>query len=274
MISVLTVNYYSGAELARLADSIRQHAPAEPVELIVTNNSVDETIDLASDDRLPVTVIPSENVGYGAGINRAFAKARGDLVFVTNPDVRVGANAFTHARRFLDAHPDVGALLPLLRYPDGAIQPSLRRFYTWPVILYSRSPFRAIRIRPRFWLRYLYDRIDRHRPRSVDWGLGAAMFLRRADFAGGPIFDERFFLYFEDVDLCHRIWARGQRVCYVPRVECEHAHQRESRIPVTRAGWLHFQSMVRFVSKHRGLPARPRGDAVRKSAPAAAPAKE
>lgn len=269
MISVLSVNYQSAKELAQLAQSIRSHAPAEPVELVVTNNSKEEAINLASDERLPVTIIPSDNVGYGAGINLAFARSRGDLIFVTNPDVRIGPGALQHARRFLDAHPDVGALLPLLRYPDGAIQPSLRRFYTWPVILYSRSPFRAIRLRPRFWLRYLYDRIDRNRPRSVDWGLGAAMFLRRADFGDGPIFDERFFLYFEDVDLCHRIWSRGQRVCYVPRVECVHAHRRESRIPVTRAGWLHFQSMVRFVAKHRGLPGRPRGNDV--SPPAAAP---
>ena len=263
MISVLSVNYYSAAELAHLAQSLREHAPAEPIELIVTNNSADQKVELPSDERLPITIIPSENVGYGAGINLAYQQARGDLIFVTNPDVRVQPHALENARRFMNAHPEAGVLLPLLRYPDGTIQSSVRRFYTWPVILYSRSPLRAVRFRPRFWLRYLYDRIDRQRARSVDWGLGAAMFLRRADFGDAPIFDERFFLYFEDVDLCQRIWQRGQRVCYVPRVECVHAHRRESRIPVTRAGWLHFQSMVRFVSKHRGLPSRPRGAAVK-----------
>jgi hypothetical protein len=90
----------------------------------------------------------------------------------------------------------------------------------------------------------------------VDWGLGAAMFLRRNDLPGAGPFDERFFLYFEDVDLCVRTWRAGRRVTYDPTIECIHAHRRASRRALSAAGWHHFRSLWRFATKYSGLPKR------------------
>jgi N-acetylglucosaminyl-diphospho-decaprenol L-rhamnosyltransferase len=256
VISVLTVNFYSSDQVAALAESLRR-SESRPLELIVTNNSSADPVPPSDDPALPVVVLDSRNAGYAAGINRAYRASSGDVLMIANPDVRVTADAITRAVEYLAGNPQVGLVLPLLRYPNGEIQLSVRRFYTWPVVLYARSPLRLLGRHPAFFQRYLYDDIDRTVPRPVDWGLGGAMFLRRADCDSDAIFDERFFMYFEDVDLCYRMWQSGKAVMYCPQIECIHEHRRASRNPLSRHGWRHLRSLFRFVNKHGKLPRRP-----------------
>lgn len=256
MLSVLTVNYYSANELQQLIASLQRYPAQEPMELIVTNNSPDEVIRPQA-GKLPVTVLDQSNVGFASGINLAFRLSRGERLLIANPDLCVTAGALDAAIDLLDQRSDVGILLPRLRYPDGQIQPSVRRFYTWPVVLYARSPLRRLRWHPAFFRTYLQPELHETQPTEVDWGLGGAMFLRRSDCEGDRIFDGRYFLYFEDVDLCLRMWQRGKRVIYCPNVECIHDHRRDSRRAFSAAGWHHFRSLLRFIAKYRGLPQRP-----------------
>ncbi|MCZ6816011.1 MAG: glycosyltransferase family 2 protein [Planctomycetota bacterium] len=257
MISVLTVNYDSSADLAELIASIREHRGGVEIELIITNNSASEEVAVSGDASIPIRILtPDSNIGFAAGVNLAYRSSRGDILMIANPDIRVSEGTFDAAVRFMDASSDVGVVLPLLRSLDGSVQSSVRQFYTWAVALYARSPLRLLS-QPSFFRRYLCGDMDRTRPTDVDWGLAAAMFLRRSDWPDPELFDERFFLYFEDVDLCYRVWQRGQRVTYCPHIECIHAHRRASSNPFSSAGWHHFQSFTRFLSKHGGLPQRP-----------------
>lgn len=256
MISVLCVNYRSSADVCGLAASLAEHRGGEAVELIVVNHSPRDRVALPDAAVGFSRVIERPNAGYAAGINHAASLARGEWLFLANPDVRVTRGTLSGARQALEEHADIGVLLPLLRHPDGSVQASVRRFYTWPVALYARLPLRRI-WRPAFFRRYLCEDLDRSAPADVDWGLGGAMFLRRGDHPGGRVFDERFFLYFEDVDLCWRTWHLGRRVVYWPQVECIHAHRRGSAAVLTRHGWHHLRSFVKFVRKHGGLPGRP-----------------
>lgn len=257
MISILTVNYHSADQLTDLLRSTRAHPPSEPWEIVITNNSPEESLSSFADDS-HVRLLTAANVGFAAGINMAFRQARGDVLMIANPDVQVTRGALDDAATALRSMPDVGIILPRLRYPDGETQLSVRRFYTWPVILYARSPLRWLSWTPAFFRKYLYRDEDTARAMDVDWGLGGAMFIRRTDVEASGVFDERFFLYFEDVDLCLRTWQRNLRVRYMPEIECLHAHRRSSRNPFSFAGWQHFRSMSRFIIKHRGLPQRPR----------------
>lgn len=258
MISVLCVNYRSAGEVAELAASLRASVNVStPIELIVTNNSPDQPLRLESDSRVSVRVFDAPNIGFAAGVNHALRHSTGDRIMIANPDVTVHPDTLAAACDYLDAHSDVGIVLPRLISPDGTVQASIRRFYTWPVVLYARTPLRALGYRPKFFRDYLYESLPRDQPIDVDWGLGAAMFLRRAECDADRIFDERFFLYFEDVDLCLHTWRRGRRVVYCPHLTCLHAHRRASRNPFSGAGWMHLQSMMRFIRKHRGLPQRP-----------------
>lgn len=257
MISILSVNFYSSADLAGLVESLRKYPSRGPMQLVITNNSLGDSIRLAGDERLSIEVVDSVNRGFAAGINLAFQRSHGDYIMIANPDVRVTAGALDAAIEMLKADRTTGAVLPLLRGGDGAVQRSVRQFYTWPVALYARSPLRWLGLRPAFFRRYLCENLPLDVSAAVDWGLGGAMFLRREDCESGRVFDERFFLYFEDVDLCYRTWLRGQRVMYCPQIECIHAHRRTSRNPFTRAGWHHLWSFLAFWKKYGGLPRRP-----------------
>lgn len=257
MISILTVNYHSAEDLAQLVESLRRHPSREPMELVVTNNSPSEPIRFGGDDRLRIDVTDSPNRGYSAGINQALRRSAGEFLMIANPDLRVTAGALDAAMDYLKNNPKTGVLLPLLRDGKGEIQHSVRRFYTWTAALYARSPLRWLGMRPGFFRRYLCEDLPRDVPSPVDWGLGGAMFLRRMDCDPGQVFDERFFLYFEDVDLCYRTWLRGQSVVYCPQVECIHEHRRSSRNPFSLAGWHHLRSFLTFRNKYGGLPQRP-----------------
>jgi len=257
MLSILTVNFHNTPDLARLLRSIHAYRPDEPIELIIANHAAIDAPDLPRQAEFPIRIVEQPNFGFAAGVNAAFAASHGDLVFVANPDIQILPNALTLAREYLTAEPKVGILLPRLHYPDGRIQPSVRRFYTWKVAIYARSPLRKLPIKPRFFREYLYDGLDPAEPVDVDWGLGGAMFLRRADFPDGFIFDTRFFLYFEDVDLCLRTWQSGRSVIYHPRIECIHDHRRASAKIFNRYAWHHLNSFIRFARKHGGLPQRP-----------------
>jgi N-acetylglucosaminyl-diphospho-decaprenol L-rhamnosyltransferase len=262
MISILTVNYRSSNDVAELAASILRHADGFPIELIVTNNSYEDAVRVSPDGFRGVTVLPSTNRGYAAGVNLAYRHSHGEIIMVTNPDVRLTAGVMSGAVGYLQADSRAGVVLPLLRYPTGEIQMSVRRFYTWPVAIWARLPLRLMGFQPGFFRRYLYEDLDRSAPVPVDWGLGGAMFLRRCDCDREGIFDERFFMYFEDVDLCYRMWQQGRTVIYYPQIECVHAHRRLSRNPISRSGFWHLRSFWRFFRKYGGLPGRPNGQPV------------
>jgi N-acetylglucosaminyl-diphospho-decaprenol L-rhamnosyltransferase len=257
VISILAVNYRSSADLAGLAESLRRFPARAPMELVIANNSPSDPIRLASDKLLTIDVTDSVNRGFAAGINLALRRSHGEHLMIANPDVRVTAGALDKAIAYIETDPTAGVVLPLLRDGEGAVQRSARQFYTWPVALYARSPLRWLGLRPSFFRRYLGEELSMEGPVAVDWGLGGAMFLRREDCKGRRVFDDRYFLYFEDVDLCYRTWLRGQRVMYCPQIECIHVHRRSSRNPFTHSGWHHLQSFLAFRKKYRGLPRRP-----------------
>lgn len=257
MISVLTVNYDSAGDVLQLAQSLFSSASAEPIELIVTNNSPREHFRFPEHICRCTRVYPSHNVGYGRGVNAAAARADGDIMALLNPDVRMNVGTLAAAARYLRQNADVGVLLPRQVSGDGTILASSRRFYSWKSALYARCPLRDRIAHPAFFRDYLMLDADLSSPTDVDWGLGGAMLLRRSDFPDSRIFDGRFFLYFEDVDLCLRTWRAGRRVRYHPGFVCEHQHRRQSARLLSRQAWHHLCGVTKFIAKYRGLPSRP-----------------
>jgi len=258
-LSIACVNWNSSAELAGLLASIAGSPPACPWDMTVVNNSPEDPVRVPDGlaGRLRV-VEPGANLGFGRAVNAALADSAADYFLVVNPDLRLIGDVVGAALDHLESHPEVGLLFPRLDNPDGTRQLSVRRFYTWPAALWARSPLRKAGC-PSFFRRHLMPELDGStEPVEVDWGLGAALFVRRAALGGGPVFDPRFFLYFEDVDLGLRMWSSGWRAVYLPAARCLHRHARASAArPFGSAGRHHAASFLKFVLKWRGLPARP-----------------
>jgi GT2 family glycosyltransferase len=169
-----------------------------------------------------------------------------------NPDTVVESGAIERLADYLDAHPDVGAVGPKLLYPDGSVQSSRRRFPT------RLTGFVESTLVER-WLgggevvrRYrVADRSDDDE-QDVDWLMGAALLVRREALAQAGLFDERFFMYSEEVDLCRRIRSAGWRVVYLPGAVVVHHEGRSSEQNVLRRNVNFHESRFRYYRKHFG----------------------
>ncbi len=257
-LSVVFVNYRSGALLISALDALLRSVKRGGFEILIVNN------DSASDLRLVKTcdwpstrvIQNASNLGFGAAANAGYQQSSGDFVLFLNPDVRVQPGSVESLIRALECHPDAGIALPQLRYPDGVLQYSCRRFYSYSSLLMRRGPWKPLfRGHPVVKTHLMYD-WDHSSLTAVDWGLGAAMLVRRAAVPGRDLFDERFFLYFEDVDLCLRMRQSGWKVLYEPAAVMIHQHRRESARPgAILARRHHLVSLVKFLGKHRLRPA-------------------
>ena len=192
-----------------------------------------------------------ENAGFGRGHNLALRQLAGvDAPYhlILNPDIAFDADALGRLASVMDFHPDVGLVMPRVLYPDGSIQ-YLCKLLPAPIDLVLR------RFLPRPLKRVAQKRIASYELRDLDYDApayvpslsGCFMFARRSvlDAVGG--FDERFFLYMEDVDLCRRMLAIS-RLLYWPGVTVEHVHQMGSYRNRKLLLW-HIHSAIKYFNK-------------------------
>jgi N-acetylglucosaminyl-diphospho-decaprenol L-rhamnosyltransferase len=189
--------------------------------------------------------------GFGANVNAGVALTTAEFVCSVNPDAIPRADAIDELRRFLTEHPRAGIAGPAMVYPDGTLQPSRRRFPTVAGTIVRRTPLRLLFDPYRLQRRH-YNLDERPtEPVEADWMLGGFLMMRRSmlDELGG--FDEGFFLYGEDIDLCYRAWQAGWERWYLPAAVVEHEHQAvtDHRLLTRRTLW-HWRGILRFVRKH------------------------
>jgi hypothetical protein len=200
------------------------------------------------------------NEGFGAGNNVGLRLARGRYVILLNPDLTVFPGEMEKWIKWMEDHPDVGISGPRVVNPDGTDQDSCYRFPGLLTPMYRRTFLGRLPWGRRHVDRYLMKGMDRARDQDVDWVLGAAMCIRRDLLDRIGHFDPRYFMYFEDADLCRRAWAAGARVTYTPVARFVHYHQRQSKTryfwqavtnPLARA---HVVSGVKYFLKYRRSP--------------------
>jgi GT2 family glycosyltransferase len=193
------------------------------------------------------------NIGYGAAHNLALLGTGTDFHLVLNPDIELAADALAVALRWLDAHPEVGAVVPAVRNPEGGAEYLCKRY---PAIVdLALRGFAPAFVRARFRRRLAHyemrDRIDAAGGEAVpDIPLmsGACMLVRRAAIEATGGFDPRFFLYFEDYDWSVRL-NTVTKTAYLPAMHVVHYGGRAARKGVRHVGWF-ARSGARFYGKH------------------------
>ncbi len=256
-LSVIIVSWNVRELLRRALDSLyaawaRGGEPLERLEVIVVDNgSHDGTAAMVREDFPQVHLIANrENRGFTGGNNQGIRAARAPVLFLLNPDTEIIGDAPSRLLHYLEAHPRVGMVGPKLLNADGSVQSSRRRFPTLPV-LFLESTWLERWGRP--WLRryYVEDRAD-DEVQAVDWITGAAMMVRRAALEAAGLFDEGFFMYSEELDLCRRIRAAGWEIVYLPTAQLFHYVGKSSE-QVVAARHIYFQSSkVRYARKYHG----------------------
>ncbi len=197
-------------------------------------------------------VVNRENRGFTAANNQGLALAQGRYLLLLNPDTEVLGDALETMVRYVDAHPEVGVLGPQLRYPDGSLQLSRRRFPTFATALVESTVvqewWRDNPILRRYYVADIPDDVLQ----PVDWLVGACLLVRREVYEQVGGLDEGFFMYSEELDWCRRIKATGWEVVYLPTAVVVH-HEGKSSEQVVPARHIHFQSSkVRYFRKHHG----------------------
>ena len=232
-------------------------APDTRLEVIVVDNDSHDGSAAAVNAAFPwVTVLQSgENLGFSAGNNRGYATSRGATVYFLNPDTEQNGESLWTLYTALLEEADVVMAGPQLRFADGTLQSSRRRFPTASTGYFESTWLGQLFPRNRWAQRLHMEEISPSTRHEVDWLVGAALLARRAaleaikpaDFEGP--FDEGFFMYSEELDLCHRLKSAGGRIVYVPDAVVTH-HEGRSSEQVVAARHLHFnRSKIRYVRK-------------------------
>jgi GT2 family glycosyltransferase len=253
-LSVSVVTYRTPELLRRCLTALAAERPSVEMEVFVVDNASDaETGALIRDEFGWIHLIRNpSNVGFGAAHNQALRQAHGRYWIVLNSDAAPRSGALRTLLDFMDANPSVAVAGPRLRYPDGSVQPSRRRFPT-PATLFLESTQLQ-----RFWpdngvLRryYVQDRSD-DVVQDVDWLVGACLCVRGAAAAEVGLFDERFFMYSEELDWCRRFRARAWRVAYVPSAEVLHLEGGSSRADLVARDQRFQASKLAYAAKWHG----------------------
>ncbi len=258
-LSIIIVSHGHEALLPKALSALVNGLKGVTAEVILVDNlgRADFTKGLADLPALPFEVRVMVNpapAGLSRNTNQAATMARGQFILMINPDTEYHSGQLSDAIEYLRQHPQAGGLGCKLLYPDGSLQRTYRKFPILPVIfirgLYaSRWPFQ-----PGFYKRSLMQDVTLDQPTAVDWVLGAWVLMRRDDFFALRGLDERFFLYYEDIDLCYRIHQRGQSVVYFPDLIFYHRYDRGSaKAPLGKAWQMHAGSICKYFAKHRYL---------------------
>lgn len=233
-ITALLVNFNAGAELCRALQSLVDDMGGRPWEgVVIDNASTDGSAEIALDFGPAVTLVRNAgNVGFGRGINQGLARARAPFVLIMNPDCRLELGAIDRLAGELAGRPDCAIVGPRILDPDGTEQGSARGDPDMLTGVFGRSAalrrlFPALAVSERNVVPS--TSVPPGGSLAVDWLSGACMLARASALVSVGGFDERYFLYWEDADLCRRLRSAGLEIRYVPAATAVHQVGQSSR---------------------------------------------
>lgn len=263
-LSIVIVNYNNRGLLRQCLRSIFNNLKQSHLQykvVVIDNNSKDSSVDMVREAFPQVRLIPLEkNLGYAKGINVGVKSIECRYYLILNMDTTiVQERAIERLVEFMDAHREVGLAGPKLINPDSTTQASICTFPKFFYPLYRRTFLGKLPIAKKAIRGYLMLDWDHNETRAVDWVIGTGMIIRNEATKQVGIMDERFFMYFEDVDLCRRFWENGWHIYYIHDIEIVHYHNRGS---VSRSGTLslvfnkltriHISSWIKYFIKYIG----------------------
>lgn len=266
-LSIIIVDYNSKEKTLNCLKSIYESDLGDiEFEIILVDNYSNENIESEIKSNYPKTVYvgSSKNLGMGGGNNLGIKRAEGKYILILNPDTIVEQDAIKKLYDYIKENKDVGIVGPKLLNSDGSLQYSCFRQLRFLTPIFRRT-FLG-RLAKKHLNNFLMNDFNHNEIKEVDWLMGSCLMARRDVLekikikgVGHPIgcptpsmeeyFDEKFFMYFEDTDLCRRAWRAGYKVVYFPDAQIVHDHGRASaENPWYLAPFLNKLSRVHIAS--------------------------
>ncbi len=244
-LSFIIVNYRSSRELLRCIESIRASEFFGVTEILVIDNSdVDSGTPIVRETFPDIKLIKNtDNIGFARACNQAARIAAGRLLLFVNPDAELDPGTASSLSSYLDEHPKVGAVGPKVLNTDGTLQYSCRRFPTvWSGLFNRYSLLTRLFPNNPYSRHYLMSDMDHEATQKVDWLSGCCLMVKRDVFQKVGMFDENYFLFIEDVDLCRTLGDNGFDVVYHPETSIVHASSMNRRA-----------SLNSIIKRHQGM---------------------
>ncbi len=253
LLDVIYVNFNSTEFLTDSINSLYKNKGDIHLNIIVVDNSSeDDPHQLQFKFPEIKLILNRENTGFGAAINQTLTYCLSKYIILLNPDSLVSDGFFEASIQYMEQNDHIGVMGPMIYNDDGSVQGSARTFPTPLTSLFGRnSPI--TRLFPnnsitKANILTLCD--DKNTSREVDWVSGACMVVRKEAMLAVRGFDERFFLYWEDTDLCRRIWNAGWKVVYYPGASVVHSVGKSSNTRPIFANFQFHKSCYRLYVKY------------------------
>ena len=252
-LSIIIVNYNVKEFLQNLLHSAEKASSRISKEIIVIDNASDDgSVDIIKQKFPTVKLIENKNnIGFGSANNQGLKIAQGKYILFINPDCIVSENTFDKMISFFNEHPDCGLAGCKILNSDGSLQLACRRSFPGPWTSFTKvtglsNLFPGSRIFARYNLTYL----DENKTHEVDAVSGSFMMIKRDAYEKVGGFDDQFFMYGEDLDLCYRVQKAGFKVYYVPDTQIIHYKGESTKRSNLDETKLFYDAMHKFVKKH------------------------
>lgn len=239
MISIITVNYKTKKYLPRLLDSLKEYAKQDFEHIIVDNNSGDNLDDIEKQYDFVKVIYSEQNSGFGSGINRGVQEAQGEYLYFLNPDTYLLSDTLGKQKKVLDKYPDSAIVGGCMMKKDGSVQ----------AYQYGSEPS----LTDVFFMNKKKEQSQKTSDTllEVDWVSGGAMMVQKDLFQKIGGFDERFFMYFEDIDLSKRLRQEGFKIYWTPEAKLYHVEGGAEKV-YKNTKKRYYTSQRKYYSKYAG----------------------
>lgn len=252
-IDIIIVNHNSSKCTIKAIESLKEKINGYIPNIIVVDNASIDTPEIVASKFSDVELlINKENLGFSKAINQALKKTMNDYSVILNPDTVIVNGFIKEVIDYLEKNQDIGIVGPRIFDSDGSIQGSARRFPTfWTSMFGRKSPLTKMFPNNPFTRKeFVCFNEDAREVFEVDWVSGACMVIRRKSLEAVGGFDERFFLYWEDTDICKRVRDAGWKIVYYTRAKVIHYIGRSSSTKPIESIYHFHNSCFKLFQKH------------------------
>ncbi len=255
-LSIVIVNWNTREMLMGALKSIYNAPPPFPFEAIVVDNASSDGSAEAVPAEFPQArlIANQENAGYARGNNQGIEASNGQCILLLNPDVIIPPGGLERAAGILEARPDTAALGVRLVNPDGTPQRSVRGFPTPLSVLWEATGLSRLWPNSRLFGAYRMTWFTYDREAEVDQPMGTFLLISRRALDDVGLLDERFPIFFNEVDWCYRARQRGWKILFTPEVEVVHYGGGSTKQVRGKMAWESRRGLLDFYGKHYHSP--------------------